>query len=107
MTAGVKAMTMIGLSLGGVSGQAEAQMPVNGDVATATALENAGDVLGAAMSLERSLTRDPANSEARVYYSSLLCRLDNEDGARAEITKLDGARFRDRKSTRLNSSHVD
>ena len=95
MTAGVKAMTMIGLSLGGVSGQAEAQMPVNGDVATATALENAGDVLGAAMSLERSLTRDPANSEARVYYSSLLCRLDNADGARAEIAKLDGARFSD------------
>jgi hypothetical protein len=92
MTVCMKAIAMIGLSW---SGTVAAQTPAHDGVAAATALETTGDVLGAAMTLERTLTRDPGNADARLLYSSLLCRLDNADGARAEIAKLEGSKFSD------------
>lgn len=46
------------------------------------------DLLGATGTLERVLLAHPQASDARLLYASLLCRLDDPDGAGVEIGLL-------------------
>ena len=50
----------------------------------------AGDLTGAAATLERALIADPQANSLRLAYVALLCRLDDAQGARLELAKLDG-----------------
>ena len=50
----------------------------------------AGDLTGAAATLERALIADPQANSVRMAYIALLCRLDDAQGARLELAKLDG-----------------
>ena len=57
-------------------------------VATARQQAAAGDLTGAAATLERALLDDPDASDARLLYAATLCRLGDAQGARIEIGKL-------------------
>ena len=48
------------------------------------------DLLGAAGTLERLLLARPGVIPARLLYASLLCRLDDAEGAGIELRLLDG-----------------
>ncbi|MEI9852650.1 MAG: tetratricopeptide repeat protein [Sphingomonas sp.] len=47
-----------------------------------------GDLVGATATLERVLMDHPDADEALLLHASLLCRLDDKDGARAEVAAL-------------------
>jgi hypothetical protein len=49
-----------------------------------------GDLVGAVATLERVLMFYPEADPALVLHASLLCRLDDRDGARAELGELRG-----------------
>ena len=49
-----------------------------------------GDLTGAVATLERVLINHPGASEVLLLHASLLCRLDDPDGARLEIDELRG-----------------
>jgi len=55
---------------------------------TATAQENAGNLLGAAATLERALLKHPEADDVRIAYATLLCRLDNRQSAQVELGML-------------------
>ena len=67
---------------------AESQTPINA-IATARAQTTAGDLTGAAATLDRALLEDPNANDARLLYAATLCRLGDAQGARIEIGKLD------------------
>lgn len=67
---------------------AESQTPVNA-IATARQQIAAGDLTGAAATLDRALLEDPNANDARLLYAATLCRLGDPQGARIEIGKLD------------------
>ncbi len=48
-----------------------------------------GDLTGAAATLERALLGDPNAHDVRLFYVGLLCQLDDGQGARVEVSKLD------------------
>jgi hypothetical protein len=48
------------------------------------------DLLGAAGTLERVLLAHPEAVPPRLLYASLLCRLDDREGAEVELRTLDG-----------------
>lgn len=66
----------------------------SGDPASAMALARSqigeGDLLGAAATLERVLIDFPDADDALLLHASLLCRLDDRPGARAELASLNG-----------------
>lgn len=64
-------------------------------LATARAQTGAGDLLGAAATLERALLADPNANDARLMYAATLCRLGDPQGARIEIAKLNRQDFGD------------
>ncbi len=68
----------------------DASQTSTGALERAAALEGQGDLTGAAAALERALLVDPNASAARLHYAALLCRLDDAQGARVEMAKLDG-----------------
>jgi Flp pilus assembly protein TadD len=47
-----------------------------------------GDLTGAVATLERLLIDHPQTDEALVLHASLLCRLDDKEGARIELAEL-------------------
>ena len=57
-------------------------------VPTARAQTAAGDLMGAAATLERALLVDPNANDARLMYAATLCRLGDAQAARIEIAKL-------------------
>lgn len=67
---------------------AESQTPVDA-IATARQQTAAGDLTGAASTLERALLDNPNASDARLLYAATLCRLGDAQGARIEVGKLD------------------
>ena len=67
---------------------AESQTPVNA-IATARQQIVAGDLTGAAATLDRALLENPNANDARLLYAATLCRLGDPQGARIEIGKLD------------------
>ena len=50
----------------------------------------AGDLTGAVATLERVLTNHPEAYDVLLLHASLLCRLDDGDGARVEIGEVGG-----------------
>lgn len=48
-----------------------------------------GDLVGAAATLERVLMDNPGADKALLLHATLLCRLDDKGGGRAEIESLD------------------
>ncbi|MCY7279380.1 MAG: tetratricopeptide repeat protein [Sphingomonas bacterium] len=71
---------------------AESRTPVNA-IATARQQTAAGDLTGAAATLDRALLEDPNAIDARLLYAATLCRLGDPQGARIEIGKLDRQDF--------------
>ena len=67
---------------------AESQLPVDA-MATARQQIAAGDLTGAAATLDRALLQDPNANDTRLLYAATLCRLGDAQGARIEIGKLD------------------
>ena len=67
---------------------AESQTPVDA-IATARQQLAAGDLTGAAATLDRALLENPNANDARLLYVATLCRLGDPQGARIEIGKLD------------------
>lgn len=65
----------------------ESQTPANA-IATARQQTAAGDLPGAAATLDRALLEDPNATDARLLYAATLCRLGDPQGARIEIGKL-------------------
>ncbi|OYY90099.1 MAG: hypothetical protein B7Y45_09450 [Sphingomonas sp. 28-66-16] len=49
-----------------------------------------GDLLGAVATLERVIMAYPRTDEAILFHASLLCRLDDPDGARVELDEVAG-----------------
>ena len=62
-------------------------------ITTARGQAQAGDLTGAAATLERALLADPNANDVRVFYTGLLCQLDDAQGARVELGKLNGQKF--------------
>ena len=54
-----------------------------------------GDLVGATLTLDRVLVNDPNAEEARLMRAGLFCRLDDPDGAKAELDELAGSRILD------------
>lgn len=55
-----------------------------------------GDLLGAMATLERVLISHPEAEEALLQHASLLCRLDDREGALIELDELRGEQFPDK-----------
>jgi Flp pilus assembly protein TadD len=49
-----------------------------------------GDLTGAVATTERIIALHPESDDALLYHASLLCRLDDPEGARTEIAELRG-----------------
>ncbi|CAN5313555.1 hypothetical protein BH10PSE14_BH10PSE14_28290 [soil metagenome] len=47
-----------------------------------------GDLVGAVATTERIIAQHPESDDALLFHASLLCRLDDPAGARAEIAEL-------------------
>lgn len=61
--------------------------PADG-VTLARVQAGAGGLLDALATLDRVLAVDPKDKQARLLHASLLCRIDDRDGAAAEFAKL-------------------
>lgn len=75
---------------------AQATAQVAPGLALAREQTAAGDLIGAAATLERILLAHPDADEARLMHAGLLCRLDDPAGARAEIDQFAGRPVSDR-----------
>lgn len=70
-------------------------------VAAAQVREANGELIPAAMALERLLAAYPDAADARLYYASLLCKLTDTIGARAQVKMLDGILYSQPAWTRM------
>ena len=61
--------------------------PADG-MAVARSQAGSGAFLDALATLERVLLTDPANKPAQLLHASILCRIDDQDGASAEFARL-------------------
>jgi hypothetical protein len=57
-------------------------------LAVARAQAGAGEWLDALATLERVLAAEPKHKQARLLHASILCRLDDADGAKLEFSRL-------------------
>jgi hypothetical protein len=73
-------------------------------MASARSQAQAGDVTGAAATLERALLSDPNANDVRLFYAGLMCQLDDPQGARVELTKLDGQAISDQDWAATNTA---
>ena len=53
-----------------------------------------GALLDALATLERVLLTDPGNKPAQLFHASILCRIDDRDGAAAEFARLKSKDFK-------------
>lgn len=67
--------------------------PKNGLVLAQTQA-GAGDWLEALATLERVLANDPKNKQARLMHASLLCHVDDLDGAKVEFARLKSGTYK-------------
>jgi Flp pilus assembly protein TadD len=51
-----------------------------------------GDLIGAVATTERIIALHPESDDVLMFHASLLCRLDDAEGARVEIAELRGGR---------------
>jgi Tetratricopeptide repeat len=92
------------------AGEAEVDALINASanpasaIATARSQAQAGDVTGAAATLERALLGDPNATDVRLFYAGLMCQLDDAQGARVELAKLDGQALNDQDWNATNSA---
>lgn len=63
-------------------------------VTLARSQAGSGALLDALATLERVLLTDPANKPARLLHATILCRIDDRDGAAAEFAKLKSKDFK-------------
>ncbi|GAA0337131.1 hypothetical protein GCM10009087_54480 [Sphingomonas oligophenolica] len=68
----------------------QASAAVDSGTALARQQMRAGDLTGAVATLERVLTNHPEAYDVLLLHASLLCRLDDGDGARVEIDEVGG-----------------
>lgn len=61
--------------------------PADG-LALARSQANSGALLDALATLDRVLAVDPKHKQARLLHASLLCRIDDREGAAAEFARL-------------------
>ena len=66
----------------------EASAAIGPGTALARQQMQAGDLTGAVATLERVLTNHPEAYDVLLLHASLLCRLDDGDGARVEIDEV-------------------
>lgn len=71
--------------------------------ALARSQAGAGGLLDALATLERVLAADPKHIQARLLHASLLCRIDDRDGAAAEFARL---RSKDYKPAEWSAAQV-
>ena len=64
-----------------------------GAIAAARQQGDAGELLAAAGILERRLLASPDSNDVRIWYATMLCRLDDPQGARGELKLLDRQKF--------------
>ena len=67
--------------------------PADG-LALARSQAGSGALLDALATLERILLSDPASKPARLLHASILCRIDDRDGAAAEFAGLKSKDFK-------------
>ena len=79
-----------------LDGLSRATDKVETGMAAAEKLWVAGDVLAALAALERLMIAYPEAHGALLQHASLLCRLDDRDGAKVEFDELDRREFPDR-----------
>ena len=77
----------------GLDALSRASEKVDTGMAAAEALWRAGDALGALAALERVLIVHPEAHGALLQHASLLCRLDDRDGAKVEFDQLARSEF--------------
>lgn len=63
------------------------QKPADG-LTLARSQADSGALLEAIATLERVLAVDPKHKSARLFHASMLCRIDDLDGARVEFSRL-------------------
>jgi Tetratricopeptide repeat len=78
-----------------LGGLIDAGATPTGAVAAARTMAGAGDIAGAAATLERALLADPDANDVRLLYTAMLCRLDDTQGARVELARLSGQKTGD------------
>jgi hypothetical protein len=66
---------------------------IDSGMAAAERLWRAGDALGALAALERLMIVHPEAHGAMLQHASLLCRLDDRDGAKVEFDQLTRSEF--------------
>jgi hypothetical protein len=69
---------------------AESSISTPAAIASARSQSAAGDLVGAAATLERALLADPNAHDARLLYAATLCRLDDRQASGVEFAKLEG-----------------
>lgn len=67
--------------------------PADG-LALARSQAGSGALLDALATLERVLMADPKNKPARLLHATILCRIDDRDGADAEFARLKAKDFK-------------
>jgi hypothetical protein len=72
-----------------------ASMKVDSGMALARRQAAETDLLGAAGTLERVIIANPDDPAPRLLYASLLCRLDDREGAEVELASLGKAKVAD------------
>lgn len=96
MALGLAAAALAAASAHAQSGESEIDRLIDqsGDPRAAMALARRligeDDLVGAAATLERVLIGNPYDDAALLLHASLLCRLDDKAGARAELASLSG-----------------
>lgn len=79
--------------LAALDAQSRASDRADTGMAAAQRLWAAGDALGALAALERVMIAHPEAHGALLQHASLLCRLDDRDGAKVEFDQLDRRDF--------------
>ena len=79
--------------VGALDAQSRASDRADTGMAAAQRLWAAGDALGALAALERVMIAHPEAHGALLQHASLLCRLDDRDGAKVEFDQLDRRDF--------------
>lgn len=106
-TGGWLGLALIGIAVPATAQAARSDDGADSDDEIARALSSAqvreakGELIPAAMTLERLLAAYPNAPDARLYYASLLCKLTDTIGARAQVKMLDGLLYSPSAWTRM------
>jgi thioredoxin-like negative regulator of GroEL len=82
----------------------EASASNEATLASAEAQVNAGDLTGAATTLERRLIDEPDATVVRIRYAVLLCELDDRQAAQYELSKMSAEPIDDASKAKIQAS---